>query len=111
MQPFSVGPVFSEEVSSLSLVTYRQWDTLWISFAQPALQQCGCVNSTILMQNNISPYIGRPVKKQVDIHFGNDNNYLPTARHLVTFSCEVILKMLCTELKNEHTATHSQHPH
>ncbi|GBN03483.1 hypothetical protein AVEN_146126-1 [Araneus ventricosus] len=48
----------------------------------PALQQRGCVDSTIFMQNGAPPHIATPVKQLLNMHFGIDRiiiRHFPTA--------------------------------
>ncbi|GBN40165.1 hypothetical protein AVEN_135522-1 [Araneus ventricosus] len=48
----------------------------------PALQQCGCVESTIFIQDGTPPHIAIPVKQLLNLHFGNDrtiSRHFPTA--------------------------------
>ncbi|GBN64344.1 hypothetical protein AVEN_108990-1 [Araneus ventricosus] len=47
----------------------------------PALQQRGCVDTTIFMQDGTPPHISTPVKQLMNLHFGNDrinNRDFPT---------------------------------
>ncbi|GBM38221.1 hypothetical protein AVEN_8282-1 [Araneus ventricosus] len=48
----------------------------------PALQQRGCVDITIFMQDGTPPHIATPVKQLLNLHFGNDriiSRHFPTA--------------------------------
>ncbi|GBM06734.1 hypothetical protein AVEN_62983-1 [Araneus ventricosus] len=48
----------------------------------PALQQRGCVDSKIFMQDSAPPHIATPVKQLLNLHFGNDriiSRHFPTA--------------------------------
>ncbi|GBM36093.1 hypothetical protein AVEN_179092-1 [Araneus ventricosus] len=53
-----------------------------VSMLIPALQQRGCVDSTIFIQDGAPPHIATPVKQLLNLHFGNDriiSHHFPTA--------------------------------
>ncbi|GBO11283.1 hypothetical protein AVEN_271758-1 [Araneus ventricosus] len=84
---FFVGPFFFEEIGPSGPVTCTingtRYESLLRNQLIPALQQRGCVNSTIFMQDGSPPLIATPVKQLVNLHFGNDRifcRHFPTAR-------------------------------
>ncbi|GBM30839.1 hypothetical protein AVEN_18696-1 [Araneus ventricosus] len=83
---FIVGTVFLEEIGPSDPVTCTVNGTRYESLLRnqliPALQQRGCVGSTIFMQGGAPPHIATPVKKLFNPHFGIDRNisrHFPTA--------------------------------
>ncbi|GBN43390.1 hypothetical protein AVEN_138006-1 [Araneus ventricosus] len=82
MAAFIVGPFFFEEMGP---VTYTVKGTCYESLLRnqliPALQQRGCVDSTIFMQDGAPPHIATPVKQLLNLHFGNDRII---SRHFLT---------------------------
>ncbi|GBM27181.1 hypothetical protein AVEN_9851-1 [Araneus ventricosus] len=83
---FIVGPFFFEEIGPSSPITCAVNGTSYESHLRnqliPALQQRGCVDSTILMQDGDPPQIATPVKQLLNLHFGNDriiSSHFPTA--------------------------------
>ncbi|GBN46204.1 hypothetical protein AVEN_248012-1 [Araneus ventricosus] len=73
---FIVGPFFFEEIGPPGPVTCIVNGTRYESHLRnqliPALQQRRCVVSTISMQDGAPPHIATPVKKLLNLHFGND---------------------------------------
>ncbi|GBM94792.1 hypothetical protein AVEN_69347-1 [Araneus ventricosus] len=49
-----------------------RYESLLLNQLIPALQQRGCVDSTIFMQDCAPPHIATPVKQLLNFHFGND---------------------------------------
>ncbi|GBO39884.1 hypothetical protein AVEN_501-1 [Araneus ventricosus] len=83
---FIVGPLFFEEIDHSGPETCTVNGTRYESFLHnqlvPALQQRGCVDSKIFMQDGALPYIATPVKQLLNLHFGNDriiSHHFPTA--------------------------------
>ncbi|GBO16540.1 hypothetical protein AVEN_150120-1 [Araneus ventricosus] len=65
--------LFRGDCSFGSCNLYSQWDTsLLRNQLIPALQQRGCVDSTIFMQDGAPPHIATLVKQLSNLHFGND---------------------------------------
>ncbi|GBN48480.1 hypothetical protein AVEN_210077-1 [Araneus ventricosus] len=86
MAAFIVGPFFFEEIGYSGAVTCTVNGTHYESLLRnqliPALQQHGCVNSTIFMQDGAPLHIATPVKQLSNLHFGNDriiSHHFPTA--------------------------------
>ncbi|GBN09240.1 hypothetical protein AVEN_48119-1 [Araneus ventricosus] len=73
---FIVGPFFFEEIGPSGPVTCSvngtRYEFLLRNQLIPALQQRGCVDSTIFMQDGSPPHIATPVKQLLNLHFGND---------------------------------------
>ncbi|GBM51964.1 hypothetical protein AVEN_194259-1 [Araneus ventricosus] len=83
---FIVGPFFFEEIGPSGPVTCTdngtRYESLLCNQLIPELQQRGCVDSTIFMQDGAPPHIATPVKQLLNLHFGNDriiSRYFPTA--------------------------------
>ncbi|GBM33128.1 hypothetical protein AVEN_146281-1, partial [Araneus ventricosus] len=85
---FIVGPFFFEEIVLSVPVTCTISGTRYESLFSnqlnlfPALQQRGCVNSTIFMQDGAPPLIATPVKQLLNLHFVNNRiicRHFPTA--------------------------------
>ncbi|GBM93967.1 hypothetical protein AVEN_106933-1 [Araneus ventricosus] len=83
---FIVGPFFFEEIDPSGPVTCTVNGTHYESLLRnqliPALQQRGCVDSTIFMQDGAPPHIATSVKQLLNMHFGNDRiigRHFPTA--------------------------------
>ncbi|GBO12943.1 hypothetical protein AVEN_210738-1 [Araneus ventricosus] len=81
----------------------------------PALQQRGCVNSTIFMKDGAPPHIVVLVKQLLNLHFGNDNCQSPfpnslsapitLTRTLATFGCGGYLNdIVCGSFTGVHLA-------
>ncbi|GBL84849.1 hypothetical protein AVEN_93874-1 [Araneus ventricosus] len=72
---FIVGPFFFEEIGPSGPVTCTVNGTRYESLLRnqliPALQQRGCVDSTIFMQDEAPSHIATPVKQLLNLHFGN----------------------------------------
>ncbi|GBN71549.1 hypothetical protein AVEN_275627-1 [Araneus ventricosus] len=82
---FIVDPFFFEDIGSSGPVTCTvngtRYESLLRNHLITALQHLGCVDSTIFMQNLARPYIAKPVKQLLNLHFGNDrivNRHFPT---------------------------------
>ncbi|GIX78059.1 uncharacterized protein CEXT_300371 [Caerostris extrusa] len=60
----------------LDLVTFTinetYYESLLCNQLISVLQQCRCVDITILMQDGTPPYIATPLKQLLNLHFGND---------------------------------------
>ncbi|GBM40272.1 hypothetical protein AVEN_248293-1 [Araneus ventricosus] len=73
---FIVGSFFFEEIDPSSPVTCTvngaRYESLLRNQVIPALQQRGCADSTIFMQDDAPPYIATLVKQLMNLHFGND---------------------------------------
>ncbi|GBM18011.1 hypothetical protein AVEN_238403-1 [Araneus ventricosus] len=82
---FIVGPFFFEEIGPSGPVTCTVNGTRYESLLRnqliPALQQRGCVDNTIFMQNGAPPHIETPVKQQLNMCFGKDRII---SRHFTT---------------------------
>ncbi|GBN57259.1 hypothetical protein AVEN_17341-1 [Araneus ventricosus] len=82
---FIVSPFFFEEIGPSGHVTCTANGTRYESLLRnqliPALQQRGCVDSTIFMQDGAPPHIATPVKQLLNPHFGN---YRIISRHFPT---------------------------
>ncbi|GBM93480.1 hypothetical protein AVEN_215363-1 [Araneus ventricosus] len=83
---FIVGPFVFEEIDRWGPVTCAIHGTRYESLLHnqliPALQERGCVESTIFMQDGAPPNIATPVKHLLSLHFGNDrinSCHFPTA--------------------------------
>ncbi|GBM62922.1 hypothetical protein AVEN_22330-1 [Araneus ventricosus] len=81
---FIVGPFFFENPSGPVTCTVNgtRYESLLRNQLIPALQQRGCVDSTIFMQVGAPPHIATPVKQLLNLHFGNDriiSRHFPTA--------------------------------
>ncbi|GBL88979.1 hypothetical protein AVEN_255144-1 [Araneus ventricosus] len=77
---------FFEEIGPSGPVTCtvdgKRYESLLRNQLIPALQQRGCVDSTIFMQDGAPPHIATPVKQLLNLHFGNDRTiscHFPTA--------------------------------
>ncbi|GBN28558.1 hypothetical protein AVEN_181596-1 [Araneus ventricosus] len=78
---FIVGPSFVEEIGPSGPVTVQSMEHVRNQLIR-ALQQRGCVDSTIFMQDGSPPHIATPVKQLLNLHFGNDriiSRHFPTA--------------------------------
>ncbi|GBN13816.1 hypothetical protein AVEN_182781-1 [Araneus ventricosus] len=68
LRAFIVGPLFSEEIGPSGPVTCTVNGTRYESLLRnqliPALQQRGCVDSTIFMQDDVPPHIVTPLITQ-----------------------------------------------
>ncbi|GBM41523.1 hypothetical protein AVEN_32328-1 [Araneus ventricosus] len=53
-------------------VSGTRYESLLRNHLIPALQQRGCVDSTIFAQDGASPHIATSVKQLLNLHFGND---------------------------------------
>ncbi|GBM21250.1 hypothetical protein AVEN_149842-1 [Araneus ventricosus] len=73
---FIVGPFFFAEIDPSGPVTCtvkgKCYESLLRNQLIPALQQRGCLDSTIFMQDGAPPHIATPVKKLLNLHFGKD---------------------------------------
>ncbi|GBM77345.1 hypothetical protein AVEN_2177-1 [Araneus ventricosus] len=85
-EAFIFGPFFFEEIRPLGSVTCTVNGTCYVSLLRnhliPALQQRGCADSTIFIQDGRPSHIATPVKQLFNIHFGNDriiSRHFPTA--------------------------------
>ncbi|GBM67640.1 hypothetical protein AVEN_81142-1 [Araneus ventricosus] len=81
---FIVGPFFFENPSGPVTCTVNgtRYESLLRNQLIPALQQRGCVDSTIFMQVDAPPHIATPVKQLLNLHFGNGriiSRHFPTA--------------------------------
>ncbi|GBN61204.1 hypothetical protein AVEN_71519-1 [Araneus ventricosus] len=83
---FIVGSFFFEDIGPSGPVTCTvngtRYEPLLRNQLIPALQQRGCLDSTILMQDGGLLHIATPVKQLLNLHFGNDriiSRYFPTA--------------------------------
>ncbi|GBM38563.1 hypothetical protein AVEN_71672-1 [Araneus ventricosus] len=83
---FIICPFFFEETGFSCPVTCAVNGTCYESLFRnqliPALQQRGCADSTIFMQNGAPPNIATPVKQLLNLHFRNDtfiSRHFPTA--------------------------------
>ncbi|GBO14723.1 hypothetical protein AVEN_28501-1 [Araneus ventricosus] len=76
MAAFIFGPFFFEEIGSSGPVTCtvkgKRYESILRNQIVPVLQQRGCVDSTIFMQDGAPPHIATPVKQLLNLHFGND---------------------------------------
>ncbi|GBO23851.1 hypothetical protein AVEN_79130-1 [Araneus ventricosus] len=76
MEAFVVSPFFFEEIGPSGPVSCSvnrtRYESLLRKQLLPALQQRGCVDSRIFMQDGSPPYIATPVKQLLNLHFGND---------------------------------------
>ncbi|GBN44701.1 hypothetical protein AVEN_44808-1 [Araneus ventricosus] len=82
---FIVGPFLFEEVSPEGPVTCTVnglcYECLLRNHVIPELQECTCMDNTIFMQDGARPHIANPVKRLLNIHFGNDriiSRHFPT---------------------------------
>ncbi|GBO15924.1 hypothetical protein AVEN_120483-1 [Araneus ventricosus] len=73
---FIFDPFFFKEICPSGPVTCTfiatRYESLLLSYPIPALQQRGCVDSTVFMQDGGPPHIATPVKQLLNLHFGND---------------------------------------
>ncbi|GBN06504.1 hypothetical protein AVEN_202351-1 [Araneus ventricosus] len=73
---FIFGPLFLEEIGLSGPVTCTVNGTRYESLLRnqliPALQQRGCVDSTIFMQDDAPPHIATPIKQLLNLHCRND---------------------------------------
>ncbi|GBL84392.1 hypothetical protein AVEN_117161-1 [Araneus ventricosus] len=73
---FIVGPFFFEEIGPSGIVTCTFNGTRYESLLRNqlilAVQQRGCVDCPIFMQDGAPPHIATPVKQLLNLHFGND---------------------------------------
>ncbi|GBM87610.1 hypothetical protein AVEN_119538-1 [Araneus ventricosus] len=83
---FIIGLFFSEEIGpsgpATCAISGTSYESLLKSQLIPALQQRGCVDSTIFMQDGAPPHIATPVKQLLNLHFGDEriiSRYFPTA--------------------------------
>ncbi|GBN85620.1 hypothetical protein AVEN_191032-1 [Araneus ventricosus] len=79
---FIVGPFFFEEICPSGHVTCTVNGTRYESLLRnqliPAMQQSGCVDNTIFMQDGAPPlHISTPGKKLLNLQFGDDNYQSP----------------------------------
>ncbi|GBM57890.1 hypothetical protein AVEN_52402-1 [Araneus ventricosus] len=103
MSAFIVGPFFFEEIVPSGPVTYTvngtRYEYLLRNQLIPALQQRGCVDGTIFMQDGAPSHIATLVKQLLNLHFGNDriisrhfstpSRYDNLTRTLATSGCGV----------------------
>ncbi|GBN75379.1 hypothetical protein AVEN_8064-1 [Araneus ventricosus] len=72
---FIIGPYFFEETGALGPVTVtvtgQRYECLLRNHVIPTLQQRGCVDRIIFMQDGAPPHIANPVKQLLKRHFGN----------------------------------------
>lgn len=72
---FIIGPYFFEETGASGpvtcTVTGKRYECLLRNHVIPALQQRGCVDEVIFMQDGAPPHIANPVKQLLKRHFGN----------------------------------------
>lgn len=83
---FIIGPYFFEETGALGPVTVtvtgQRYACLLRNHVIPVLQQRGCVDGIIFMQDGAPPHIANPVKQLLRRHFGNAriiSRHFPTA--------------------------------
>ncbi|GBM70914.1 hypothetical protein AVEN_97453-1 [Araneus ventricosus] len=83
---FIVGPLFFEEIGPSGAVTFivngTRYESLLRNQLISALQQCGCEDSKIFMQDSASPHNAISVKQLLNLNFGNDriiSRHFPTA--------------------------------
>ncbi|GBL81301.1 hypothetical protein AVEN_143618-1 [Araneus ventricosus] len=83
---FIVGPFFFEQIGPSDPVTCTvngtDYESLLLNQLISALQQRGCVDSTIFMQDGAPPHIVTPVKQLLNLHFGSGriiNRHFPAA--------------------------------
>ncbi|GBM77343.1 hypothetical protein AVEN_2176-1 [Araneus ventricosus] len=83
---FILGPFFLGKIRPSGPVVCTVNGTLYETSLRnhliPALQQRGCVDSTIFMEDGAPFHIATPVKQLLNLHFGNDriiSRYFPTA--------------------------------
>ena len=73
---FIIGPYFFEENTPTGpktcSVNAEKYRTMLLNFAIPQLQQRGCLESTIFMQDGAPPHIGLRVQEVLRQHFTND---------------------------------------
>ncbi|GBM05026.1 hypothetical protein AVEN_60222-1 [Araneus ventricosus] len=86
MAVFIAVPFFFEEIGPSGPVTHTvngtSDESLFHNQLIPTLQQHGCVDSTIFMQDGTPPHNATPVKQLLNLHFGNDriiSRHFPTA--------------------------------
>ncbi|GBM23639.1 hypothetical protein AVEN_117389-1 [Araneus ventricosus] len=82
---FIVGPFLFEEIGPSGPVACKvnetRYESLLLNQLIPALQQRGCVESTIFMQDGAPPHIATPLKQLLNLHFRNDriiSRHFPT---------------------------------
>ncbi|GBM77667.1 hypothetical protein AVEN_226053-1 [Araneus ventricosus] len=82
---FIVGAFVLEHIGPSGPVTCVVNCTSYESLLQnqpiPALQQCGCADSTIFMQDVSPPRTAPPLNQLLNLHFGNDRII---SRHFLT---------------------------
>ncbi|GBM42884.1 hypothetical protein AVEN_245708-1 [Araneus ventricosus] len=83
---FIVGSFSFKEIGPSGNVTCTVNGTHYESLLRnqliPELQQRGCVDSAIVMQDGSPPHIATPLKQLFNLHFGNDrisSRHFPTA--------------------------------
>ncbi|GBM06912.1 hypothetical protein AVEN_147850-1 [Araneus ventricosus] len=83
---FIVGPFFFEKIGPsgpvICTINGTRYESLLRNQLFPGLQQHGCVDSTIFMQDGTPKHIATPVKQLLNLHFGNDriiSRHFPTA--------------------------------
>ncbi|GBM15766.1 hypothetical protein AVEN_262927-1 [Araneus ventricosus] len=73
---FIVVPFFFKEIGPSGPVTCKvngtRYDSLLCNQLISTVQHCGCVNSTIFIQDGAPLHIATPVKHLFNLHFGND---------------------------------------
>ncbi|GBM76261.1 hypothetical protein AVEN_105439-1 [Araneus ventricosus] len=86
MAAFIVGSFFFEEIGPSDPVTCIvkgiRYESLLRNQLIPALQQRGCVDSTIFIQDGTPPHIATAVNQLLNLHLGNDriiSRHFPTA--------------------------------
>ncbi|GBM85857.1 hypothetical protein AVEN_192595-1 [Araneus ventricosus] len=76
MASFIIGPFCLEEIGPSGPITCKVNGTRYESLLRnqliPALQQHGCVDSTIFMQDGAPPQIATPMKLLLNMYFRND---------------------------------------
>ena len=72
---FIIGPYFFEQTGAsdpvIATVSGQRYASLLCNHVIPALQQRGCVNQIIFMQDGARPHIAHPVKQLLRHYFGN----------------------------------------
>ena len=72
---FIIEPIFFEQTGSSGpvrvTITGQRYASLLRNHVISALQQCGCVNQIIFMQDGAPPHIAHPVKQLLRRHFEN----------------------------------------
>ncbi|GBO10115.1 hypothetical protein AVEN_151250-1 [Araneus ventricosus] len=83
---FIVGPFFLEEIGPSGpvkcTVNRARYESLLRNQINRALQQRGREDSTIFMKDGATSHIATPVKRLLNLHFGNDriiSRHFPTA--------------------------------